>query len=203
MRLLIGLLSCHQHRSREVLCEQTWIPAARALGWQVVFLVGEGRRLGEPLLDPPYLRCPCNDTYLCLPGKTQAFCRWAVERDDWDLLLKADNDSLVIPRRVAALDLGADYLGCEPGGRWRGYASGAGYFLSHHAAEIVASQMKRTTGSEDVLVGRTLQRAGIQLTQDQRIDPWGHRPPAPDNGTAISHHLDESRWRATWETCQG
>lgn len=200
MSILIGLLTCHDDRERDDLCEATWTPAARALGMRVVYLIGEGRFASETWLDGDYLRIPCPDTYPALPQKSAALFRWALTQP-WDVLVKADNDSLIIPQRLAAIDMaGIDYLGCEPGGRNRGYASGAGYLLSRRAVSILAERMKEKTGNEDQIAGRHLRRAGIQLVQDERIDPWGKRPPTPSNDTAISHHLDLWTWARAWDT---
>ena len=202
-RYLIGLLTCHAHRERDLLCLETWVPVARQLGMRVVFLIGEGRFIHDPTLDGDYLRCPCPDDYRSLPQRTRCFFRWALTQPDWDSVLKADNDSLVIPGRLAALDMGdAEYRGCEPGHQWRGYGSGGGgYLLTRRAVEIVAERLNDKTGAEDQLVGRYLRRAGVKFHQDARFVPWGSndRRPKPDNDLITAHKIPESLWRETWE----
>lgn len=198
-RLLIGLLTCHAHRERDVLCLDTWIPVARALGMRVVFLIGDGRKAPPTHLDGDYLRIPCQDTYQALPQKSHGFFAWAAQQPGWDFVAKGDNDSLIIPDRLAAVEMaGADYLGCEPGGRWVGYASGAFYLLSRRAVEIAAERMTERVGAEDVCCGRAMRKAGIRLRQDQRIDPWGRNPPTLDNEVFATHHLEADRWREVW-----
>ena len=206
-RYLIGLLTCHAHRERDLLCLDTWVPVARQLGLRVVFLIGEGRFIQEPTLDGDYLRCPCPDDYRSLPMKTKVFCRWALTQPDWDILGKGDNDTLVIPERLAALDMGnAEYRGCEPGSPWRGYSSGGAlYLLTRRAVEIVAERLKDQAGPEDQLVGRYLRRAGVKFTKDARFVPWGNaeRRPMPDNHLITTHKIPESLWRETWAAIAG
>ena len=71
---------------------------------------------------------------------------------------------------------------------WRpgvGYASGgAGYFLSRKAAAIVAERLASyPTGAEDLLVGRVLKDAGIELSIDPRFVPFGSPDAAPARTT--------------------
>jgi hypothetical protein len=199
MSILIGLLSCHAHRERDLLVEQTWKPVAESLGMRVVFLVGDGRHAPATWLDGDYLHCPCKDDYQSLPAKSAAFFRWANTLPDWTTTIKADNDSLIIPERLAAVQFaGVDYWGQEPGIHWWGYASGCGYALSRRAVEHVAERMTERQGSEDLIVGRHLRRAGIPLTKDDRVDPWGKNPPTPENHVVITHKLDQERWLACW-----
>lgn len=198
MSILIGLLSCHAHRTRDELVEATWAPVARALGMTVLYMTGEGRFGCATYRDGNYLRIPCPDDYQSLPQKSAGFFKWALTQQ-WDRCLKADNDSLVIPARLAALaEEDGDYRGCEPGCKWRGYASGAGYLLSRRSVEILAEQMRERVGAEDLIAGRHLRRAGIRLIQDERVDPWGRRPPTPENDVMISHHLTEQQWLEAW-----
>jgi hypothetical protein len=199
MSILIGLLTCHAHRERDAICLNTWIPVARQLGMRVVFLIGEGRDAPPTWLDGDYLRIPCLDDYISLPCKTRALAQWALTQPGWDRILKADNDSLVIPERLAAVSMdGIDYRGSEPGIKWFGYASGAGYLLSRRAAQVVADTLVNRKGAEDQLVGRALKRAGIELTKDPRFDPWGRDPPTPQNDKVTTHKLDRERWLACW-----
>ena len=199
MSILIGLLTCHAHRERDSLVESTWAPVARQLGMRVVFLIGDGPRAQPTWLDGDYLRIPCPDDYWSLPMKTRAFAQWALTQSGWDRILKADNDSLVIPERLAAIEMdGIDYRGSEPGIKWFGYASGAGYLLSRRAAQVVADTLVNRKGAEDQLVGRALKRAGIELTKDASFDPWGKNPPTPKNQIVLTHKLDRERWLACW-----
>jgi hypothetical protein len=166
---------------------------------RVVFLIGEGRDAEPTWLDGDYLRIPCQDDYPSLPMKTRAFSQWALSQPDWTTACKSDNDSLIIPERLAHVEMdGIDYRGSEPGIKWFGYASGAGYLLSRRAAQVVADTLVNRKGAEDQLVGRALKRAGIELTKDARFDPWGKNPPTPQNDKVTTHKLDRERWLACW-----
>lgn len=203
-RFLIGLLSCHKHRDRDLLALETWIPVARALGMRVVFLVGDGPGKWFPFQDGDYLHCPCPDTYPALPQKTRAFCRWALSQPDWTWLCKADNDTLIVPYRLQdcaqAIPEGVDYFGAE----WKpkvAYASGGALFgLSRRATEIVARDLTARVGAEDLLVGKLLRRAGIPMHIDPRFVPFGNeqRRPLPDNGLITTHKIPDALWRETW-----
>jgi len=199
MSILIGLLTCHAHRERDALVDQTWKPVAEALGMRVVFLIGEGRDAPPTWLDGDYLRIPCPDDYSHLPQRSAGFFRWALTQPDWQVCVKGDNDSLIIPERLAAVSVeGVDYLGAE----WKpgvNYASGgACYLLSRHATTIAAERLKERAGPEDLLVGKHLRRAGIKFTIDPRFDPWGRDPPTPQNDKVTTHKLDRERWLACW-----
>jgi hypothetical protein len=107
-------------------------------------------------------------------------------------LFKCDDDTYVsIPRLLAfcekelARPCAPDYVGAE----WRpgvGYGSGgAGYFLSRKAAELVAQKLEQATGAEDLLVGRVLRAADVQLTVEPRLVPFGSMAHRPQRGNDL------------------
>ena len=178
---------------------------ADALGVESVFLLGCPTAVQPERIGRHALACPCPDDYPSLPQRTLWFCRWALgagSREQgawsktgpllaslpapssllpaWDYLFKCDDDTYVSIPRLLAYDLAdRDYVGAE----WRpgvGYGSGgAGYFLSRRAAFLVAEQLEHATGAEDLLVGRILRAAGIRLSIEPRLVPFGsmeHRP---------------------------
>lgn len=169
--VIVGALSGDDHQERRRRCLETWIPDLEFRGVRTVFLRGENC---SP--DQYSVRLPVYDHRDTLSLKTQAFCRWALDRRDWDYLFKCDDDTLIHPLRFAAFlpSLSGDYVG----GRWRPkspYASGgAGYFLSRRAAEVIARADLPAAYGEDRLIGETLAAAGILLTADQRFC-WSHR----------------------------
>lgn len=198
MRLLIGLLTCHAHRDRDLLPLGTWIPIARELGMRVVLILGDGRSCTEPYLDGDYLHTPAQDSYQALPQKTKWLCHWAITQPEWSTLFKADQDTYVVPHRLAAYPFqDHDYVGCEPGGRYRGWCSGgAGYGLSRRSTELVASGLSSKIGAEDVLVSRVLRRNGIHAVYDERFIPWGAetRRPTAENTTVTCHKIPRDLW---------
>lgn len=198
-RILIGALSGWQHEDRRKACLRTWVADAEAAGIDVVFLLG-CPGLKKPQREGHLLRLPCPNDYPALPQRTRWFCRWALERADWDYLLKCDDDTYVCVRRLAAYDLAdRDYVGAEwwPGVRYG--SGGAGYFLSRRAARIVAERLTRPHGAEDALVGRVLRRARVRLSIEPRLVPFGNteRRPRPDNDLITGHALG----RELFELC--
>ena len=199
MKLVIGLLSCEQHASREELCRATWIPKATQLGIDVVFLRG-GSPSGQAERHGDILLLPTPTNYRSLPQRTRAFCQWCLDTDATHLL-KADNDSYVVPERLLAFErLDADYYGNEPGGHWRGYPSGGGYGLSRRAAAIVAEHLTAPFGAEDVLVCRTLASHKIKpyFPNPRRFISWGadepDRRPTPENTVIATHQISHDLW---------
>lgn len=101
----------------------------------------------------------CADDYASLPFKTQAICRWAMERE-YDFIFLCDDDTYCCVPRLMGSDFHRyDYTGwfvrcvsCEPdeddhctcvtgeGLRLHSYASGgSGYWLSRRSMGIVAA----------------------------------------------------------------
>jgi hypothetical protein len=196
---LIGALSGWKYHERRECCLATWMADADRLGLRSLFLLGCPTAAQPELIGRHALACPCPDDYPSLPQRTLWFCRWAlsaqysvpatensvlgtdncvlgtqhsVPSPPWDYLFKCDDDTYVsIPRLVAYAENelhGRDYVGAE----WRpgaGYGSGgAGYFLSRKAAAIL-----------DMLVGQILRAAGLPLSIEPRLIPFGsmeHRP---------------------------
>lgn len=197
-RILIGLLTCHAHRDRDEMPLRTWIPIARELGMRVVLILGDGKFCREPFLDGDYLHTPAQDTYPTLTQKTAWLCRWALTQPDWTTLFKADQDTYLVPHRLAAYPFeGLDYVGCEPGGRYRGWCSGgAGYGLSRRAAELVANGMHEKVGAEDVCVSRVLRKNRIRGHYDERFIPWGAetRRPTAANQVVTCHKIPAELW---------
>lgn len=199
MKLVVGALSGWKHHDRRERCLTTWMHDFAELNVQAVFL------LGCPTLEKPelagshYLCLPCADDYPSLPQRTRAFCRWALQQPDWDYLFKCDDDTYVSVPRLAAYDpVGREYVGAE----WQlqaGYGSGgAGYFLSRKAAALVAERLNQGSGAEDLLVGQVLRSAGITLTIEPRLVPWGsmqHRP-KKNNDLITLHGVDAETFLA-------
>jgi hypothetical protein len=175
-RILIGVLSAQNNRDKRSTCRETW---SRKFG--AIFLLGNPTFHNPDLIDD-ILVLTCRDDYENLPWKTIEFCRWALGRDDWDMLGKCDDDTFVSPSRLAAYDFtGKDYVGCQadPGDGWSHlpqYASGgAGYFMSRRLVESVAACERlpeHPRGAEDVVVGQIAKQTGIQLFNDPRFLPY-------------------------------
>lgn len=186
-RVIMGALSGWQHEDRRQRCRSTWFnDAKQTVGLNSFFLIGAEGRVTEPTVLGDLLLLPTPNDYPSLPQRTRWFCKWALERDDWDYLFKCDDDTYVSIARLCEYDTGGqNYIG----GEWSpgiGYASGgAGYFLSRTAAEIVARELTSLTGDEDALVGQVLRGAGIDLNVDNRFVGHGDNERRPQRGNSV------------------
>lgn len=152
MKVLVAIKSCWAHAGRNEQCRRTWL-LNRAVDYR--FFVGQGSSRYDLLPDEAMLDCP--DDYASLPFKTQAICRWSLEKDQ-DFVFFCDNDTYCcVPRLLGSDFYRADYTGffvrcvsCEPdaeghctcvtgeGQRLYSYASGgSGYWLNRRAMEVV------------------------------------------------------------------
>jgi hypothetical protein len=201
MRIAIGLLSCKAHDDRDDLVRSTWLPKAAELAIPVYFLRGGTEEFCQ---DGDTLYFPVPDDYKSLPQKTRSWMKWALENTDASIVGKGDNDSLLIPGRLIQYDFeGKQYVGCEPGIRWYGYASGgAMYFVDRQFADIISRDLTDPCGAEDVLVGKLAKRNHIRLFQDRRFIPWGNqdRRPLPSNNLIASHQLSRDLWMDSWQS---
>jgi hypothetical protein len=176
-KVLIAVVTCPQFASRRKALEDTWVPQARAAGYDVEFF--DGQRLGVP------------DDYLSLPAKSKAIFQWASERD-YDGVLKCDDDCFICIREftpptndyagiyVAANDCGwpREHIPDYPKGTWKyNYASGGCYWVSQKAVKILADTLLNGDWAEDRWVGDSLGKAGIKYVQmPTREWNWGCNP---------------------------
>ncbi len=198
-RILIGALSGWKYHERRQRCLATWMADADQVDVRSVFLLGCPTATVPEELGWHYLALPCPDDYPSLPQRTLWFCRWALKRDDWDYLFKCDDDTYVsIPRLLAYDCAGRSYLGAE----WKrgvNYGSGgAGYLIDRRSAEIIAGQSVPTNGAEDVWVGRVLRAAGIWLSIEPRLIPFGSmaRRPKRENNLLTLHAAEPDAFMA-------
>lgn len=201
MKLVIGLLSCEKHDLRRSLVRQTWMNKATELAIPVYFLRGGVKEFRQ---DGDTLYFPVPDTYTCLPQKTRAWMKWAIENTDAEFCAKADDDTFIVAERLldfAIENASLDFWGNEPGGRFRGYPSGgAGYGVSRRAAAILAEHMTAPSGAEDVIATQVLKAHGIRpfFPKPRKFISWGldspDRRPHPDNSIITTHQISRELW---------
>ncbi len=178
---LIAIVTCKQNGTRRQALLDTWIPAARAAGYDVEFFDGE--RLGVP------------DDYAHLPLKAKAIFKWAWNHD-YNRLLKVDDDTYIKVDQLKIVDF--DYAGI----RWpandmgstrcdppipdfpprtfpHDYITGGAVWFSRKAIEILVKTPLNKDYADDRWVGHTLARAGISLTQLSNFDWY------PSNGHTV------------------
>lgn len=184
--VLIGCFTAPKFGHRLEMCQQSWMADAREAGQDyVVVCTGDPEASsGEKLfVDVP-------DDLAHLPMQVREWCKWALQRDDWDYLFKCDDDTCIsIPRFMDFDPEPHDYIGglC----RWHGeiYANGgAGWMASRRAVAVLAERLP-DTGSEDVEVGRALRESGIAFKVDKRFVGW---PSEVNRRGAITIHTKNS-----------
>lgn len=196
LHTLVLLLSCDalEMKARREACRETYLKYEHIPeDMKAIFLVGRPGQQTALCGDILYLDCP--DTYLGLPQKIWAGIKEAFTLWDFDWIFKADDDTYVNMLRVKNYYKERDYVGrrvmggFDPewhhnkdkvGGRnggpsdpvqhtpvvtpWAG--GGVGYFLSKHAASLVAREplshvLKESY--EDKFVGDVMGSHGIYL----------------------------------------
>lgn len=202
-RDLLAIVTCQLpvYRARRM-AQNGWIERLRSSG-----ALSNGIDLET--FDGPRLNV--SDTYLDLPHKIQAMCRWAYDRL-YRRLLKIDCDTYLDPAglwRMTRIEVG-DYAGCvltprdsghpikqakdDPPGTWpHPYAAGGAYWLTRRAMKhIIDAPIPPGVWCEDRWVGHVLAENGISA---QRIPEYNFFPsgqlvkmnvPTPDMMKRIS-----------------
>ncbi len=124
-------------------------------------------------------RCPLpNEVFLDVPDdynnvsyKVQGMCKWALA-NNYDQILKIDDDVyLYIDRLLDNLD-NSDYRGYEIELSNCQAATGAAYWLTNKAMQIVAdAEVDPKERREEIFIGRALSRNGISLIHEPRFQP--------------------------------
>ena len=194
VRYLIGALSGHQMAGRRADCLRTWMTDCELLNIPAVFLVGI-ENLAVPDLRGHTLLLPCPDAENTLSLRTRWFCEWALARDDWDYLVKCDDDTYISAIRLSSYQPTGEYVGSvmrpsQPIEEYFGTfcSGGAGYLISRRCAKIIAEQMTDINIAEDVIVGKLMSANGISPINEPRFVPFDARP-AICNNLITSHHL--------------
>ena len=159
MKPLIAIVTCHRYKDRADAQRATWIKVLdKKMDYK--FFLGEGGGR-EPAADEVFLTVP--DDYKSLPMKVRAVMQWALEHN-YDAVLKVDDDVYIMPERLTT-----------PRTQWegrvnmsdkqlcpRGWCSGFAYWLSGSALKMVASGELSEHPSEDVWIGRLLNKMGMK-----------------------------------------
>ena len=180
MKTLLGIFTCHKYQycdpnslikdwftrpvvNRVAAVRDTWL---KDVTYDYKFFYGKTKAPRQPLPDEVFLDAP--DDYLHSTDKLRALVRYALD-NGYDQLLKIDDDVFVYWDRLLANAPTNDYHGGGPfGGQPFGsYCSGAIYWLSRRAMEIVVSAPV-VSWAEDRHVGEVMKRAGMNPTFDFR-----------------------------------
>lgn len=112
----------------------------------------------EPAADEVFL--DVLDDYEHLPHKTQAICRWAVDKG-YDYVFKCDSDTAVYVDRLVAELLGRPFEYAGFVNSVNECSGGPGYFLSLRAAQLVGNSGNPETWAEDKHTAAVLSRVNI------------------------------------------
>lgn len=165
MKLLIAVNTCHKpaYKARAQAQRDTWVPALRAMGHDVVFFLGASSSgLHFPKRDEVWF--DLDDSYAGICRKVQRICQWAKDHH-YDAVLKIDDDVYIVPQRFQWLQVGCRHYV----GRFRGpygnypphFASGFAYFLSREACHYISATPNNGDWMDERFVATVLAYNGI------------------------------------------
>lgn len=170
MRILIGILTCHARRELANVQRETWLEAAKLLGIEVKFFLGEGPYFGSDELATGSL-----DDYEHMTDKARICYQYAHE-EGFDWLFTCGDDTWLHPRRLMKFieeHKDHDYVGHlrgEVGELPDDYASGGpGTLFSRKALEFLVQAPPTDDQAEDRWAGLALAAAGFTLQKDHRL----------------------------------
>lgn len=187
-RVLVAIISCHQHKQRRDWQRQTWLPD---LKFDYKFFLGKPERMAPHSEEDVVVFNDVKDDYNSLPEKSYAMIKWAYE-NKYTHIFKIDDDVYCRPERLEIPQ--DDYVGHAYGHKH--YCSGAAYWLSSKAILAILDKWYRRTNAEDSCVGETLKIHNIHLTEDPRYrigwrqfkhDLLENEFPHPSNDTITFH----------------
>lgn len=216
-RVKILVMSCQANRdTRQQAVRDTWARHVRE-GQEVFFVEGGHERNA---IDGRTLQLEAPDSYADLAEKTYRLIRFCLESEDWDALVKCDDDTYVECGRLARAcgDFG-NYRGkpAEDQRQFVPYARGGCYWLSREAAGRLVSEpfeshrnapwfkgnsrmrklgetaYRHDVSIEDVMVGSLLNQSGILLEEDTRFHD-SLRPPLFARRELFCNHYVPPAW---------
>jgi hypothetical protein len=182
-KILIGVYTCPKFAHRASGIRETWLKFIPD-NIKVFFVFGRPNQ--DPAIEGDCLYLNCPETYEDLPEKTLAFLKYCSANFEFDYIFKVDDDTYIDMEKFISFDTQeGDYIGrfCNPPGgnfdrTWHygkctdkslevpdeseficDWATGAGYFLSPKAVELVIERAATTYSEcmfEDKMVGEAL-----------------------------------------------
>ena len=164
MRHLLALITCHTRQAYANAQRETWIPKIPA-GLDYKFFLGPSESTPGP--DEVFL--DCDDSYVGLPSKVRAACKWALDHG-YDTGTKIDDDVVLKPTDfLNSLSNPKDFSGHTnfDGGVVKA-PWGFIYTLSKRAMDIVVTSELPPNNNDEVWVANTLAYNGILLHHEPR-----------------------------------
>jgi glycosyltransferase involved in cell wall biosynthesis len=162
-KFLIAIVACHKNADKVAAQRRTWLKSTYGVDYKIFY--GEGATR-EPEADEVFL--DVKDDYVSLPSKMKAIYQWVLD-NGYEFVCKVDDDVFVeVPRLVTAGWQKHDYTGRANHAGNPPWASGACYWLSKRAMQIIADAPLTSDTAEDRWVGSTLYQHGIHVNNDLR-----------------------------------
>jgi len=162
-KFIVAVVACHKYQHRVDEIRKTWLKSMYKVDYKIFYGNGATR---EPLEDEVFL--DVDDGYLGLPAKMKAIYQWVLD-NGYEYVCKVDDDTYVeVPRLVQAGWQQHDYTGRENRGGNPSWASGAAYWLSKRAMQIVAAAPLTSDTAEDRWCSHALHKQGINVHNDLR-----------------------------------
>ncbi len=174
-------------------CRLTWLKYAPT-NVEVMMVVGRGELGSEPLVQ----QLDVDDGYWDLPAKMKAAFKLALEKFDFEWLVKCDDDTFMhLDRLVQYVNTlpsrSRDIYGAPIIGRDDCVCGGGGYVLHR---DMVAAVLNDGTfpdcGREDVEVCKAVLRAGGKVVLEPRFNARAMPAPTWENHLISCHHLTPS-----------
>ncbi len=204
-RILVLVASCLGYSGRDIraksgketyeqrrACRMAWLHRLTPDNVEAVMVVGRGETVHEPLVR----QLDVDDDFMGLPGKVKAAFSDALERSDFDWLVKCDDDTFLHLERlvqyVAGLPIGSrDVYGAPTANNQKDRVCGGGGYVLHRdvVAAIVRDAAFPERGREDVEVCRAIMRYGGRVVREERFNALAEPSPARGNNLISCHHL--------------
>ena len=198
LKIIVFITSCEKCRNTRLIdCKNTWVNHLKKYNIPYYFVIGKPRMKKEFMIQDDILYVKCFDTYNHLPDKTRLIIKW-FNNNDYDYLLKCDDDSFLYVNNLYNYELNADYIGKElktEKSNNEPFMAGCGYFLSKKAALYLGNNYNYSIGAEDLSIGKCLmenkdlvwfsenriKNNSPKLNKKNLIDHWNYRKGNTDN----------------------
>lgn len=191
-RILVGVCSCAGNEARREACRRTWA-SRRISGIKVVFFAGK-----EAIEEEDLWRLDVGDGVDSQSLKVQAFMARALDEEEFDYLLKCDDDTYLVLERVLELasatdaDLVGDLTLDGPG---RHVVGGAGYLVSRRLLERYRHVELPEFRCEDALISWWAREQGFRLSASPLLQAGNEAGPDAGNRMISAHGLSPEQMR--------
>jgi len=195
-RILVGVCSCVGNEARRDACRATWMKNVPA-GVKVVFFGGNGAPA-----EPDLWLLDSDDGASTQSAKVQAFFIKALAGEQFDYLMKCDDDTYVVLERLPGLVAtnAADFIGDGTlAGDGRHAIGGAGYLISREALGFLAAAKIPKMRCEDAVFSWLARELGLRVGTDDRLRAGKNAWPNVVNDLVTAHGFSPEEMRLMHE----